>query len=111
MQQKTKLIVIGNGMAGMNTVEHVLKLSPHAFEITVFGEEWYPNYNRILLSSVLDGKSTVQDIILNHTEWYKENDIQLFSGHKIVAIDRENKTVASDQGLIVPYDELIVATG
>lgn len=103
--------MIGNGMAGVRTVEEILKLAPEAFEITIFGQEPYPNYNRIQLSTVLQGDTTVDDIIMNSWEWYQENQIELFTGEAIVRIDSAKKEVVSDQGRTVSYDELIIATG
>ncbi|MBM4199955.1 MAG: NAD(P)/FAD-dependent oxidoreductase, partial [Gammaproteobacteria bacterium] len=77
MKAKQKLIVIGNGMAGIRTVEEVLKRSPEAYEITVFGAEPHCNYNRILLSPVLAGEKTLKDIVLNDEDWYWKNGITL----------------------------------
>ena len=108
---KKKLVIIGNGMAGVRTVEEILKLAPEAFQITIFGHEPHPNYNRIQLSTVLQGDTTVEDIIMNSWEWYKENNIELFTGEAIVAIDTNKKEVISDKGRVVAYDELIIATG
>lgn len=108
---KKKLVMIGNGMAGVRTVEEILKLAPEAFQITIFGHEPHPNYNRIQLSTVLQGDTTVEDIIMNSWEWYKENNIELFTGEAIVAIDTNKKEVISDKGRVVAYDELIIATG
>jgi len=70
MTQKKKLVMVGNGMAGVRTIEHLLKLAPGAYEITVFGAEPHPNYNRILLSSVLAGGADLKDIVLNDWDWY-----------------------------------------
>ncbi|WHY78079.1 nitrite reductase large subunit NirB [Neobacillus sp. WH10] len=106
-----KLVMIGNGMAGVRTIEEILKLSPEQFEITIFGQEPYPNYNRIKLSNILQGDTNFDDIIINPLDWYKENNIQLFTGETIVKIDVEAKCVISDQGRTVEYDELIIATG
>ena len=106
-----KLVMIGNGMAGVRTIEEILKLSPEQFEITIFGQEPYPNYNRIKLSNILQGDTNFDEIIINPLDWYKENNIQLFTGETIVKIDVEAKRVISDQGRTVEYDELIIATG
>jgi nitrite reductase (NADH) large subunit len=111
MTQKKKLVMIGNGMAGVNTVEHILKLAPKDFDITIFGSEPHPNYNRILLSSVLAGDSKMDDIVINRYEWYEENGIKLYSGQTVTDIDTETRTVSSDKGITVPYDKLIIATG
>ncbi|MDP5275043.1 nitrite reductase large subunit NirB [Chengkuizengella axinellae] len=111
MSQKEKLVVIGNGMAGVNTVEHILKLAPNQFDITIFGSEPHPNYNRILLSYVLAGDSKVDDIVINSYEWYEEHGISLYTGETITEINTEGKTVTSDKGTSVSYDKLIISTG
>lgn len=108
---REKLVLIGNGMAGINTIEHILKLAPHKYDITVFGTEPYPNYNRILLSYVLQGNAKVEDIFLNSWAWYEENGIALHAGDTVIAIDAAAKTVTSSRGVTVKYDKLIVATG
>ena len=77
---KQQLVLIGNGMAGVRTLEEVLKLAPETYEITVFGAEPYGNYNRILLSPVLAGEKKVQDIMLNDEQWYIDNKITLHKG-------------------------------
>ncbi|CAH2717256.1 Nitrite reductase [NAD(P)H] [Neobacillus rhizosphaerae] len=106
-----KLVMIGNGMAGVRTIEEILKTAPEQFDITIFGQEPYPNYNRIKLSNILQGDTNFEEIIINPLEWYKENQIQLFTGEAVVKIDVEAKRVISDQGREVDYDELIIATG
>ncbi|TWD95666.1 assimilatory nitrite reductase (NAD(P)H) large subunit precursor [Neobacillus bataviensis] len=106
-----KLVMIGNGMAGVRTIEEILKLNTEQFDFTIFGEEPHPNYNRIKLSNILQGDTNFDDIIINPLEWYKENNIQLYTGEAIVTIDVESKRVISDQGREVEYDELIIATG
>lgn len=106
-----KLVMIGNGMAGVRTVEEILKVSTEPFEITIFGQEPYPNYNRIKLSNILQGDTNFEDIIINPLDWYKENSIQLFTGEAIVNIDVDGKRVVSNLGREVEYDELIIATG
>ncbi|KIL49333.1 nitrite reductase [Jeotgalibacillus soli] len=78
--KKKKLVLIGNGMAGVRTIEEVLKVSKESFEITIFGSEPHPNYNRILLSKVLQGDTNIKDITLNNLDWYEENKIQLYTG-------------------------------
>ncbi|PLR66602.1 nitrite reductase large subunit NirB [Bacillus sp. UMB0893] len=108
---KKKLILIGNGMAGVRTIEEVLNVSEEEFEITIFGSELHPNYNRILLSKVLQGDTYVKDITLNDWDWYKEKNIQLHTGETITKIDTEMKAVISDSGRVERYDELILATG
>ncbi len=103
--------MIGNGMAGIRTLEELIKLAPDMYDITVFGNEPHPNYNRIQLSTVLQGDTTIQDIIINDWDWYKENKVELFTGEEIVKIDTEKKVVVSDTGRVTEYDECILATG
>ena len=107
---KEKLVVIGNGMAGINTLEQILKLTDR-FDITVFGSEPHPNYNRIMLSYVLEGSKTVDDIVINDWNWYKENGIALHTGQTVTNIDTANKTVVTDGGMTASYDKLLIATG
>ena len=106
-----KLVMIGNGMAGVRTIEEILKRSPEQFEITIFGQEPHPNYNRIKLSNILQGDTSFEEIIINPFDWYKENNIQLYTGETITRIDSNRKLVISDQGREVEYDELIIASG
>ncbi|MGM0883819.1 MAG: nitrite reductase large subunit NirB [Bacillota bacterium] len=108
---KKKLVLIGNGMAGVRAVEHLIKLSPESYDITIFGAEPHPNYNRIMLSSVLAGGADMQEIVINDWDWYKENNITLHTGHKVTKIDTENKKVTSHLGIEVNYDAVIIATG
>ncbi|CAM4107665.1 nitrite reductase large subunit NirB [Paenibacillus alkaliterrae] len=108
---KKKLVLIGNGMAGVRAVEHLLKLSPDSYDITIFGAEPHPNYNRIMLSSVLAGGADMQEIVINDWNWYKENNITLHVGHKVTKIDTESKKVTSHLGIEVDYDAVIIATG
>ncbi|XEC95749.1 nitrite reductase large subunit NirB [Paenibacillus tarimensis] len=108
---KQRLVVVGNGMAGVRCVEEILKLAPDAFEITIFGSEPHPNYNRILLSKVLQGDTNVGDITINDWQWYKENGIVLYAGDPIIEIDTVSCRVISESGRNVKYDRLIVATG
>lgn len=110
---KEKLVVIGNGMAGMRTIEELLALTPDLYDITVFGNEPYGNYNRILLSPVLAGEKTIDEIMLNTIDWYKENNINLqYGADKHVAeIRRDRKVVVTKDGTETPYDRLLIATG
>lgn len=108
---KRRLMVIGNGMAGIHCVEEILKLAPEDFEITVIGRENYPNYNRVQLSSVLSGESGFDEIVLNDGDWYERNGIALYTGETATRIDTTEKTVHTSRGLRLPYDELILATG
>ncbi|GIO36677.1 nitrite reductase [NAD(P)H] [Paenibacillus antibioticophila] len=111
MGGKKRLVLVGNGMAGVRTIEHVLKLAPDIYDITVFGAEPYPNYNRIMLSSVLAGGSNMKDIVINDWDWYTENGIRLYTGDAVTRVDTANKKVFSKSGVEAEYDELILATG
>ena len=111
IKSKQKLVVVGNGMAGMRTVEELLKLAPDRYDITVFGAEPHGNYNRILLSPVLAGEKTIDDIMLNTREWYAANGITLHAGDPVVAVDRRKRLVKSQNGVEVSYDRLLLATG
>ena len=114
--KKPRLVVIGNGMAGMRTIEELLKMSPDEFEITVFGAEPQPNYNRILLSPVLSSEMKFNDTVLNDWSWYREHNITLHAGKLVTKIDRKHCVVHSndgraEDGLAIPYDRLLIATG
>ncbi|ACV36058.1 nitrite reductase large subunit NirB [Accumulibacter sp.] len=108
---RKKLVMVGNGMAGVRTLEELLKIAPDQYEITVFGAEPHPNYNRILLSPVLAGEMTIQDIILNDHSWYAEHGITLHLGKKVSKIDRVQRRVIAEDGTEAPYDRLLLATG
>ncbi|NOU90850.1 nitrite reductase large subunit [Paenibacillus sp. LMG 31460] len=108
---KNKIVLVGNGMAGVSCIEQLLKIAPNHYEITIFGSEPHPNYNRILLSSVLAGDADMKDIVINDWSWYEENHITLHTGQTVNKIDTERKLVSTDGGITVPYDELIIATG
>ncbi len=109
--RKERLVVVGNGMAGMRTVEELLAKAPGRYDITVFGAEPLPNYNRIMLSPVLAGEKTFDQIVLNSRAWYEENAITLLTGEPVERIDRAAKTVTSVGGRVVAYDRLLLATG
>ncbi len=108
---KEKLVMIGNGMAGMKTIEELLKLAPDAYDITVFGAEPFGNYNRIMLSPVLAGEKTIDDIMINDLQWYKDNNITLHVNKTVVEIDRIEKKVTAEDGTCESYDRLLIATG
>lgn len=108
---KQRLVLVGNGMAGVRCIEEILKHDADKFEITIFGSENHGNYNRIMLSSVLQGNTEIDEIILQNVDWYKTRGIQLFTGETVVSIDPVAKIVRSDQGREVSYDKLILATG
>jgi nitrite reductase (NADH) large subunit len=107
---RRRLVVVGNGMAGMGCVEQILKYQPD-FDITVFGDETHVNYNRVLLSSVLAGEKAADDIVLNPLEWYAAHGIDLRVGVRIVDVDPAAREVVGDDGLRTPYDLLLLATG
>src|SRR3989338_5543419 len=104
------LVVIGNGMAGMACVDEILKRKPN-FRISVLSEEPYYNYNRILLSAVLSGEKSVEEIYINTKEWYDTNNIMLCQGVKAVDVDSKNKVVITNGGASINYDLLLLATG
>jgi nitrite reductase (NADH) large subunit len=108
---KQRLVVIGNGMAGCRAIEEILKRDPNRYAITVFGAEPRVNYNRIMLSPVLAGEKAFEDIIINDAAWYADNAITLHSGRAVTRIDRDAKQVEAEGGLVVPYDQLILACG
>jgi nitrite reductase (NADH) large subunit len=108
---KPALVVVGNGMAGMRTVEDLLALAPDAYDITVFGAEPHGNYNRILLSPVLAGEKNAGEIMLNTRDWYRDHGITLHTGDPVVRIDRHRRVVHAQSGLAVRYDRLLLATG
>jgi nitrite reductase (NADH) large subunit len=106
-----KLVMIGNGMAGVRTLEELLKIAPDLYDITVFGAEPHPNYNRILLSPVLAGEQAFDEIVLNGLDWYEANGITLHLGKPAARIDRVNRVVHAADGTQAPYDRLLIATG
>lgn len=108
---KQKLVMIGNGMAGLRTIEEILERSDSQFDITIIGKEPYPNYNRIMLSNILQKKMTVEEIIMNPYEWYEENNIQLIVNDPVETVDRSAQTVTTSKGVEVNYDICIFATG
>ncbi|WP_066650432.1 MULTISPECIES: nitrite reductase large subunit NirB [Sphingomonadales] len=108
---KERLVVIGNGMAGCRAVEEILALEPDRWAITIFGAEPRVNYNRIMLSPVLAGEKSFDEIVINTAEWYADNGITLVSGDPVVHIDRAAQQVVSRGGRIESYDRLLIATG
>jgi nitrite reductase (NADH) large subunit len=105
-----KLVVVGNGMAGVACVEQILRYRPD-FDITIFGDETHVNYNRILLSSVLAGEKSADEILLNDVAWYQDNGIRARLGIRIDHIDRSQRVAVDSEGGVTPYDKLILATG
>jgi nitrite reductase (NADH) large subunit len=114
-KQKMKLVMVGNGMAGVRSIEELLKLAPDLYDITVFGAEPHPNYNRILLSPVLAGEQTLDQIVLNDWAWYSDNNIALHAGCTVTEVDRVKRVVhgrnPAGETVSAPYDRLIMATG
>ncbi|MDB5868409.1 MAG: assimilatory nitrite reductase large subunit precursor [Polaromonas sp.] len=113
--KKSRLVMIGNGMAGVRALEELLKIAPELYDITVFGAEPHPNYNRILLSPVLAGEQTLEEIVLNDWSWYKDNHITLHAGWTVTDVDRVRRVVhatnAAGETVSAEYDRLLMATG
>ena len=108
---RARLVLVGNGMAGVRALEEILARAPHAFTITVFGAEPHGGYNRIMLSPVLAGERTFEAITTHPRSWYHENDIELIAPEPVIGIDRVAKTVTGALGTTRHYDVLILATG
>ena len=111
MNTREHLVVIGNGMAGCRAVEELIARDPHRYRVTIFGAEPHVNYNRIMLSPVLAGEKTFDEIVINDAAWYASNAIELVSSDPVQAIDRATKTVTARSGRSVSYDKLLIATG
>ena len=109
--KKLKLVMVGNGMAGVRTLEELIKIAPDLYEITVFGAEPHPNYNRIMLSPVLAGEQTLDEIILNPLSWYADHGIALHLNKKVINVDRKRRVVIADDGTEAEYDRLLLSTG
>ncbi|MBL1405775.1 MAG: nitrite reductase large subunit [Hyphomicrobiales bacterium] len=108
---KKKLVVIGNGMAPGRMLEDLYDKAPDAYDVTIFNAEPRVNYNRLMLSPVLSGEKTYEDIITHDDAWYDEKNITLHKAARISKIDREAKTVTSERGVVADYDKLVIATG
>jgi nitrite reductase (NADH) large subunit len=109
--ERLKLVLVGNGLAGMRCLEDLLDMAPDRYDITVIGEEPWGNYNRIMLSPVLSGEKSFAEIMLHSADWYAEKGIRFIAGDAAIAIDRSRKQVHTEKGEIVAYDRLILATG
>ncbi len=109
--KRRRLVLVGNGMAGIRTLEEILSRAPQAFDVTVFGAEVHGNYDRIMLSPVLAGEKRFADIVTHDHDWYRHNDIELIAGEPVVAIDRIGRSVVGAHGTMRPYDVLLIATG
>tara|TARA_R110000787_G_scaffold97889_4_gene201695 strand:- start:2068 stop:3336 length:1269 start_codon:yes stop_codon:yes gene_type:complete len=108
---RARLVVIGNGMAGVRAVEEILRLDPDVYDIHMFGSEPHGNYNRILLSPVLSGEKKFEEIVTHPRQWYADNGITLHAGDPVIEIDRQRRRVKAGSGLEVSYDRLLIATG
>ncbi|MFN4357630.1 nitrite reductase large subunit NirB [Sphingopyxis alaskensis] len=108
---RAHLVVIGNGMAGCRAVEELLARDPARYRVTIFGAEPRVNYNRIMLSPVLAGEKSFEDIVINDADWYADNGIALVAGDPVVALDRAARTVTTRGGIVETYDKLVIATG
>ncbi len=108
---KQRLVVVGNGMAPGRALERLIDEAPDAYEITIFNAEPRVNYDRIMLSPVLSGEKSFDEIVIHGDGWYIKHGVTLYKGHKIIAIDRTARTVTSEHGVVAPYDKLIIATG
>ncbi len=108
---KQKLVVIGNGMAPGRALERLFEAAPDAYDVTIFNAEPRVNYDRIMLSPILSGEKSFEEIVIHGDGWYVDHGVTLYKGHKVTAIDRAAKTVMSEHGVSVDYDKIIIATG
>jgi nitrite reductase [NAD(P)H] large subunit len=108
---KQKLVVIGNGMAPGRALERLFEAAPNAYDVTIFNAEPRVNYDRIMLSPILSGEKSFEEIVIHGDGWYVDHGATLYKGHKVTAIDRAAKTVTSEHGVSVDYDKIIIATG
>lgn len=111
MENRKKLVVIGNGMAGCRAVEELLARAPDIYDITIFGAEPEVNYNRIMLSPVLAGETSFEEIVINGQDWYDQNGIELRTGQQVIAINTAAGEITTELGESCPYDRLLIATG
>src|SRR4029079_11222986 len=106
-----KLVIIGNGMAPGRMLEHLFEKVPGRYQVTIFNAEPRVNYDRIMLSPVLSGEKSFEEIVIHGDGWYIRHDVLLYKGHKVVKIDRAARTVTAENGTTAEYDKLLVATG
>src|SRR5579863_9636190 len=106
-----KLVIVGNGMAPGRMLEHLIERAPGRYAVTIFNAEPRVNYDRIMLSPVLSGEKSFEEIIIHGDGWYVKHGVTLYKGHRIVAIDRAARTVVSEHGVVATYDKLVIATG
>src|SRR6185295_6009359 len=109
--QRRRLVIVGNGMAGIRTLEEILARAPQEFDVTVFGAEPHGNYNRIMLSPVLAGEKCFADIVTHDRGWYADRAIELIAGEAVVEIDRMAREVRGEHGTRRGYDVLLLAAG
>eukprot|EP00913_Durusdinium_trenchii_P005083 g4729.t1 len=105
------LVIVGNGMAPGRMLEELFKLAPNTYDVTIFNAEPRVNYDRIMLSPVLSGERTYDDIIIHDDAWYADNHVTLHKGRKVTSIDRQARSVTAEDGTVAPYDKLVLATG
>ncbi|ORE91908.1 nitrite reductase large subunit [Stappia sp. 22II-S9-Z10] len=108
---RKRLVVIGNGMAPGRALERLFEAAPDAYDVTIFNAEPRVNYDRIMLSPVLSGEKSYEDIIIHDDAWYTSNNVRLLQGKRVTEIDREAKRVTAADGTTADYDKLIIATG
>src|SRR5699024_6442284 len=108
---KKRLVMIGNGMAGLRTIEEILERDSEQYEITIIGKEPYPNYNRIMLSNILQKKMSVKETIMNSYQWYKTHGIDLVTNDPVISVNREKKEIITENNKQFHYDICIFATG
>lgn len=108
---RKKLVIVGNGMAPGRMLEHLFEKDADAYDVTIFNAEPRVNYNRLMLSPVLSGEKTYEDIITHGDAWYAEHGVTLHKGARVSTIDRAAKTVTSETGITESYDKLVIATG
>ncbi|MEK9969189.1 MAG: nitrite reductase large subunit NirB, partial [Ferrovibrio sp.] len=108
---KERLLIVGNGMAPGRMLEHLLEVAPDRYDITIFNAEPRVNYDRIMLSPVLSGEKSYEQIVIHGDGWYIDHGITLHKGTKVTGIDRAAKTITTDNGLVEKYDKLVIATG
>ena len=108
---RRRLIIIGNGMSPGRALEKLFEAAPEAYEVTIFNAEPRVNYDRIMLSPVLSGEKSFEEIIIHGDGWYVKHGVTLYKGHRIIAIDRAARTVTSEHGVVASYDKLVIATG
>ncbi|MDP9087031.1 MAG: FAD-dependent oxidoreductase, partial [Pseudomonadota bacterium] len=111
LDRRPHLVVIGNGMAGCRAVEELIERDPGRYRVTIFGAEAHVNYNRIMLSPLLAGEKSFDEIVINDHNWYADNDIRLITSDPVEAVDRVSRTVTARSGMAVAYDKLLFATG